>query len=111
MAVTYLTPGEITDPYSGLPVGEDWESPTRTDAPTAFVLSAATDKANDGTSATVTLTWTLFVPEGEISPGPSDRVEFDGQVFSLDGKPIREVNPFTGWAPYAQVRIERAEGA
>lgn len=110
MAVTYLTPTIITDPYSGQPGGEDWTNPARTEAPAAFVLSAATDSTNDGTNETTTTTWTLYIPEGATSPGPHDRVEFDGQVFVLDGQPIREQNPFTGWAPYAQVRLERAEG-
>lgn len=110
MAVTYLTPVDELDPYSGEPVGEDWSNPTRTDAPAAFVLSSATDSTNDGTRETTTITWTLHIPEGEISPGPSDRVEFDGEQFVLDGRPIRERNPFTDWAPYAQVRLERTEG-
>lgn len=110
MAVTYLTPAVVTDPYSGQPVGEDWSDPTRTDAPSAFVLSSSTDSTNDGTRETTRLTWTLHIPEGELEPGADDRVEFDGQMFVLDGRPIREQNPFTGWAPYAQVRLERTEG-
>lgn len=109
--VTYLSPGTAVDPYSGEPVGEDWTDVTRTDAPAAFVLSSASSDTSDGTNITTRVTWTLYVPEGERSPGPRDRVEFDGQVFSQDGVPIRERNPFTGWAPYAQVRLTLEGGA
>lgn len=106
--VAYLTAGVKADPYSGQPIGEDWSNPTRTEAPAAFVLSASTDASSDGTNRTVSTVWTLFVPEGEKSPEPGDRIDFDGQLFVMDGVPIRERNPFTGWAPYAQVRLERS---
>lgn len=110
MAVTYLTPKLELDPYSGKVIAEDWSEPTATDAGAAFVLSSATSQSNDGTNETTSLAWTLHIPEGSPSPGARDRVAFDGQVFVLDGRPIRERSPFTGWAPYAQVRLERTEG-
>lgn len=108
--VTYLTPTVELDPYSGLPVGEDWGNPVRTEAPSAFVLSSTTSVGADNANQTTTTTWTLYVPEGEISPPVDARIEFDGEVFTQNGKAIREVNPFTGWAPYAQVRLTRSEG-
>lgn len=108
--VTYLSPVVVEDPYSGQPGAPDWSSPIRTEAPAAFVLSASTDAVSDGTNRTVSTVWTLHIPEGEQSPKRGDRIEFDGQEFVMDGVPIRERNPFTGWAPYAQVRLERSGG-
>lgn len=110
MAVEYLRPGVVIDPYSGEPDGEDWAAATRHPAGAAFVLSSFTDSTSDGTNATVGESWTLYIPTGSPSPGPTDRVLFDGAVFVQDGVAVRERNPFTGWAPYAQVRLRR-EGA
>lgn len=108
--VTYLTPTLAADPYSGQPAGDDWAEPVRTEAPSAFVLSSSTLDTSDGTNLTTSESWTLYVPEGEVEPGPRDRIEVDGQVFVMQGRPVRERNPFTGWAPYAQARLTRAEG-
>lgn len=108
--VEYLSPVLKIDPVSLLPIGEDWEHATVTDAPAAFVLSASTrTSSSDGVESVDSEAWTLFVPAGEQSPEPRDRVRFDGQVFVQDGVAVREVNPFTGWAPYAQVRLHRLE--
>lgn len=109
--VEYLTPTMVVDPVSLEDVSEDWRDPAVTDAPNAFVLQAATGTtSSDGVESMDSQAWTLFVPEGEREPGARDRVRFDGQVFVQDGVAIREVNPFTGWAPYAQVRLVRLEG-
>lgn len=109
--VTYLSPGMIMDPVSGLPEREDWANAKRVDAPRAFVLQAATSTDDaDGTARTDKQTWTLYIPEGELEPGRRDRIEFDGTLFAQDGVCVREVNPFTGWAPYAQVRLVAVEG-
>lgn len=108
MSVAYLRPTMVADPRSGgALVREDWANPQRIPAEGAFVLSADTDSTSDGRSETTSQTWTLYVPDGVAEPAPSDRVEFDGIVFVQDGRAVRERNPFTGWAPYAQVRLVR----
>lgn len=45
MSVQRLRPGTKTDPYSGLPTGEDWTNPTPTDLPGYLVgwLTSAED--------------------------------------------------------------------
>lgn len=109
--VSYLLPVLIVDPVSGLPEREDWEAAKRVEAPRAFVLQAATSTDDaDGTARTDRQSWTLYIPEGEVEPGRRDRIEFDGTLFAQDGVCVREVNPFTGWAPYAQVRLVAVEG-
>lgn len=105
MAVTYLRPGVKIDPYSGEPDGEDWESATEHPAGAAFVTSLVSSSTSDGTDEDTTVGWQLRVPEGSPSPGPADRIRFDGHVFAQDGTAIRPVNPFTGWAPYARVML------
>lgn len=110
MSVVYLTPRLVDDPYSGAATSEDWSDPAPTEAPSAFVLSSTTADTSDGQNITTAVAWTLYVPEGEVEPGPRDRVEFAGEVFAIDGAVIREVNPFTGWAPYAQARLTRVGG-
>ena len=111
MAVFYLRPTVVTDPYSGVPDSEDWGAPERIDVPAAFVITSDTSTSTDGTNEADAQSWTLYIPAGAPSPGPRDRVEFDGVVFAQDGIPVREVNPFTGWAPYARVRLRAARRA
>lgn len=74
------------------------------------MLSGSTLDASDGANVTTAESWTLHIPAGEVEPGPRDRVEWDGAVFVLEGRPVRERNPFTGWAPYARARLSRAGG-
>ena len=108
MSVTYLRPTMVGDPRAGgALVREDWSNPARVPAAGAFVLSADTDSTSDGSNETTSQSWTLYVPDGADEPQPTDRVEFDGHVFVQDGRAVRERNPFTGWAPYAQVRLVR----
>lgn len=109
--VTYLTAKREVDPYSGQPVGLDWDEPTRTEAPEAFVLNSSSSNTNDGQSTTTEIAWMLFIPTGEVEPKPGDRVEFDGTVFAMNGRPLRQRNPFTDWAPYAQVQLTMQGGA
>jgi hypothetical protein len=108
MSVVYLRPTMVADPRSGgALVREDWSDPQRIPAEGAFVLSADTDSTSDGSNETTSQSWTLYVPVGVAEPDSSDRVDFDGAVFVQDGRAVRERNPFTGWAPYAQVRLIR----
>jgi hypothetical protein len=85
-------------------------NPQRVDAPAAFILNSSTSETTDGQSDSATVGWVLYIPEGEVEPHPGDKVELDGVTFAQNGRPLRERNPFTGWAPYAQVRLTMQEG-
>lgn len=51
-----------------------------------------------------------------IAPPPgsdirfTDQVEVRGVVYDIDGDSIEIVNPFTGWAPGAEIALKRAAG-
>lgn len=109
--VEYLTPTMERDPVSGLEVRENWAAATVTQAPGAVVLTPQTDtKTADGVESMDSQGWTLYVPEGEAEPGVRDRIRMDGVVFAQVGVCVRQRNPFTGWAPYAQVKLIALEG-
>lgn len=108
--VAYLTPAKTLDPYSGLPTSLNWDDVTRTEAPAAFVLNSGSSAETDGQSSTVQVNWTLYIPQGEIEPAAGDRIDVDGVIFVQNGRPLRQRNPFTGWAPYAQVQLTQQGG-
>lgn len=108
--VTILRGTPVQDPYSGQETGLDWTNPERIESPELFVLQDTSSSESDGIQTTTTDAWRLYVPEGAIAPTARDRIEYDGERWTLAGNPLRERNPFTGWAPYASVRIVREEG-
>lgn len=108
--VVYLSPQPKYDPYSGETTGHDWSEPKRTEAPRAFVISPTGTATNDGTNQTLTESWILRIPSGEIAPRPDDRIEEGGEVYAQVGPLMRTRHPFTGWTPYSRVRLERVGG-
>lgn len=93
---------------------------------TITVQRATFDRYNDATyvdhhTVSGVIQWPTGSVEGEMSvsddrtllapPGsdivPTDRVKLGGLTYQVKGLPTDWNNPFTGWAPGIEVRLER----
>lgn len=52
----------------------------------------------------------VFCPDIDADVSTSDRVEYAGNVYEVDGLPQRWVNPFTGARPGCVIQISRQVG-
>ncbi|WP_394254710.1 hypothetical protein [Pseudoclavibacter helvolus] len=83
------------DPYSKQQVGEDWKDPDRKTIPGASVLTVnSTDPADPLRKRIITTKTLSMPPTSDIVE--TDRIEYDGTVYTIDGEITRDQNPFTG---------------
>ena len=81
--VTRLRPGVTTSRGSEV---LDWSNPSRLVISGCSVQPAATSLSQDGRVLGISESWTAYLPEGsDVQAG--DRIEFDGQVFTINGEP------------------------
>lgn len=81
--VTRLRPGVTTSRGSEI---FDWSNPSRLVISGCSVQPAATSLSQDGRVLGISESWTAYLPEGsDVQAG--DRIEFDGQVFTINGEP------------------------
>jgi hypothetical protein len=67
--------------------------------------SPITDRGRDGSVVVLT----VYLPAG-ADLRHDDLVEYDGQLYTVDGEPSSWQSPLTGWAPGATAQIRRAVG-
>lgn len=84
-----------TDPYSKAPVGEDWKDPDREVIAGAAVLTVnSTDPADPLRKRVISTKNLTLPPTADVVD--TDRIEYDGKVYTIDGEIQRDTNPFTG---------------
>lgn len=70
----------------------------------------STQEPRDGTQIRVVATAKLYAPPGHgITAG--DEITVRGQRFTVEGTPGDWVNPYTGWAPGAELMLRRVSDA
>lgn len=85
----------------------DWSEPTRTDVPGCRLQpERAAEYVLDREA--VTTRWRLFAPEG-TDLRATDRVEYAGVVYQVDGEPERWPSP-TGRLAHVEALLRRTEG-
>lgn len=65
----------------------DWDNPTRTRIPRAQVQDQQSGAQITGDRLTMTTGWTLLIT-GTYDLLPTDRVEYAGGVWTIDGRPF-----------------------
>lgn len=105
-----IRPAGKPDPYTEGATIPDWANTTETTI-TGFLAHQSSvetpDENRDELAETATLT--VDQPEADIRVG--DRVrEEDGRLWQVEGIPVSETNPFTGWRPVTVVNLRRWEG-
>ncbi len=104
-SIIVIRPGVKEQRGSEVP---DWENATRFTVGGCSVQPASTGLSQDGRVLGVFDGMTAYLPPGtDIREG--DRVEFDGNVYTINGTPRLWQSP-TGRASHVQVNLRRWEG-
>lgn len=90
------------------PDGNDVYGDTETPIYGAFAPSGSTELVQG--QATVITHDTIYLAEGQSTPGPHDKVRVRGIVRDIDGTPNDYHNPHTGTHPGAVVRLVEVTG-
>ena len=71
------------------------------------IQPASTSLSQDGRILGIADGWTAYVPEGtDVKAG--DRIEFDGQIFEINGAPRKWTGPTR--TSHIQLNLKRWEG-
>ena len=70
----------------------DWTNTEKTTVTGCSIQPASTSLSQDGRILGIADGWTAYVPEGtDVKAG--DRIEFDGQIFEINGEPRKWTGP------------------
>ena len=106
-SVTILSPGTVTDPYSGETV-TDWATSSSRNEACAVSPGGSTEPTQVARDAIDSDFDLIF----DHNPGVThaDRVVVRGLTCEVDGRPFSYRSPFTGWEPGTLVRVKVREG-
>lgn len=105
--VTVLSPGTVTDPYSGETVA-DWSTPTTRPESCAVAPGGSTEPTEVARTAIDSDFDLIFDHDPGITA--ADRVVVRGLTCEVNGHPFPYKSPFTGWEPGTLVRVSIREG-
>lgn len=107
--VTVLRPGITTD-RGGNEV-KDWSNPTRTDVDQLSIQPETQTEAGDATRLVVTGRWQVISAPGTAPDvRASDRIEWNGQTFEVDGDVAPWPGPDPGSTHHVEFILSRATG-
>lgn len=85
----------------------DWTNTDKTTVSGCSIQPASTSLSQDGRILGIADGWTAYVPEGtDVKAG--DRIEFDGQIFEINGAPRKWTGPMR--TSHIQLNLTRWEG-
>jgi hypothetical protein len=101
----------VPDPYNTDALVEDWKLPTvdieLRGAWSSTGSSVGADPVREHTSTSKQLV--IFDPDADVRNG--DRIrDAGGSIFTVNGRPDRDQNPFTGWRPTLVINVEEGTG-
>lgn len=109
-AFTRLRAQQIPDPYNPARTVEDWTSPAE------LALRGSWDSTGSSfgsdpvrTPLTTSKRIAIFTPAADVREGDRIRTA-DGVVFTVTGRPSRDINPWTGWQPTVVLDVEERKG-
>jgi hypothetical protein len=107
--VTILRGKPILDPYSHVQIDADWNNPDEIDIDGAFIAQSSTSTAITATRAQQLESKSLYCdPDSDVRTG--DRIRDAGALYTIDGIPAADTNPFTGWQPVQEIPLTRYVG-
>lgn len=99
----------ITDPYSKKQVHGDWSDPDEIAIPRAFVAQSSTSMLGNASRSQALEAKSLYcAPDADIRKG--DRIRDGDEIYTVDGIPAADTNPFTGRTPVREVPLTRSVG-
>lgn len=66
------------------------------------------NESSDSRTAPVIVGKVIYGPVPPVAIDSDDILEFDGEIWQVDGLPGEWKNPFTGWEPGVEVPVKRA---
>lgn len=107
---TRLRAQQIPDPYNPDSTVPDWSTPDE------LPLRGSWDSTGSSFGAdpvrvqlTTAKRIAIFTPNADVREGDRIRAA-DGAVFTITGRPARDINPWTGWQPTVVLDVEHKEG-
>lgn len=100
------------NPYNPAATAKDWSQPQELSLSGALAASSST-RTPDGldTATTTRAVLTVFDPSTDIRVGDRIRADpDDGTLWQVTGVPARDLSPFTGWQPTAEIQLEEVKG-
>lgn len=99
----------VEDPYSGEPIGLDWDNPNELDLEGCAIWPGSANEiyAIGRNSEDVELT--VAAPSGS-DVKRHDRIVVRGEVFEVDGTPWDYKSPLTGWTPGLIIELKITNG-
>lgn len=108
-----LRPGQELDPYAEKETPSDWGTPEVLPLRGAFIAQSSTSTLSDPTRSQALEAKSLYCQPGDdvqkgdrIRDGDTD----DAPVYTVDGIPAADTNPFTGWQPVREVPLGHSIG-
>lgn len=99
----------IVDPYDPDSAVEDWGSPDEITLTGYFASSSSTEQTDEVREQVVTAKQLVIDdPAADVRRG--DRIKLGERVWSVEGFPEDDMNPFTGWRPTLVARLEEWRG-
>lgn len=99
----------VRDEYADEDVEADWSDPDEIPIPNAFVAQSSTSRSTTESRVQMLEAKSLFCPP-EFDVRPNDRIRDGGDVYTIDGIPAADMNPFTGWTPAREIPLTRSVG-
>lgn len=107
---TRLRAQQVPDPYNPERTVEDWAEPVELPLRGSWD-SAGSSYGSDPVREQLTTSKriAIFTPSADVREGDRIRAA-DGVVFTVTGRPSRDINPWTGWQPTVVLDVEHWEG-
>ncbi len=101
---------QVLDPYSQKPIPADWTNPDELALDGAFVASSSTAVTATATRTQVLEAKSLYLDDPDADVREGDRIRVGGLIYTIDGFPAADMNPFTGWQPVRELPLTRSKG-
>lgn len=99
----------ITDPYNPDESTEDWNNPTEIPLTGYFASGSSTEQSGEVREQVVT-SKQLVIDDPGADVRRGDRIKLGDRIWTVEGFPEDDKNPFTGWQPTLVVNLEEWRG-
>ncbi len=100
---------KIRDEYADKEIEADWSDPDEIEIPRAFVAQSSTSLTSTANRVQALEAKSLFCPP-DFDVRAGDRIRDGETVYTIDGIPAADTNPFTGWTPTREIPLTRSVG-
>lgn len=100
---------QVPDPMNPRRTIEDWDKPDELPLP-GFLDSESSSEASNATRAELVSTATLYLDDTAADVRRGDLITDGTHKWRVQGYPTAPMNPFTGWRPYLEIKLEEVTG-